>query len=94
MSVPSLGGFWYYILFIDDFFRKTWTYFLKCKKQKEILKGFREFKTLTGNLSRHKIKTLRTDNRGEYTSDLLKSFVKKHELRASIPFLITHNKTG
>ena len=33
MSIPSLGGFWYYILFIDDFSRKTWIYFLKCKDQ-------------------------------------------------------------
>ena len=89
MFVPSLGGFWYYILFIDDFSRKTWIYFLKCKESKEILKRFKEFKTLTENLSGHKIKTLRTENGGEYTSDL---FIEFCELRGSIPFLVTHNK--
>ena len=31
MSIRSLGGFWYYILFIDDFSQKTWIYFLKYK---------------------------------------------------------------
>ena len=43
MFVPSLGGFWYYILFIDDFSKKTWIDFLKCKESKEILKRFKEF---------------------------------------------------
>ena len=71
MSVPSLGGFWYYILFID-FSRKTWIYFLKWKESEEILKRFKEIKTLTENLSGHKIKTLRTSNGGD-----LKNFVKK-----------------
>ena len=28
MSVPSLGGSLYYIIFVDDFCRKTWIYFL------------------------------------------------------------------
>ena len=73
----ALGGFWYYILFIDDFSRKTWIYFLKCKESEEILKRFKEFKTLSENLSRHKIKTLRTDNGREYTLDLFKGFCKE-----------------
>ena len=72
MSVPSLGGFWYYILFIDDFSRKTSIYFFKCKQSEEILKRFKEFKILTENFSGHKIKTLTIDNGGEYTSDLFK----------------------
>ena len=38
MSVPSLGGFWNYILLIDDFSRKTWIYFLKCKELEESLR--------------------------------------------------------
>ena len=78
MFVPSLGGFWYCILFIDDFSRKTWIYFLKCKESEEILKRFKEFKTLTENLSGHKIKPLGTDNGGEYTLDLFKGFCKKN----------------
>ena len=32
MSIPSLGGFSYYILLIDDISRKRWIYFFKCKE--------------------------------------------------------------
>ena len=77
MSVPSLGGFLYYILFIKDFSRKTWIYLIKCKESEEILKRFKEFKFLNKNLSGHRIKTLRTNNGGEYTSDLFKEFCKE-----------------
>jgi hypothetical protein len=31
VSVPSLGKSMYYVSFIDDFSRKTWTYFLRKK---------------------------------------------------------------
>ena len=37
MSSASLTGFEYYITFIDDFFRKTWIYFLRSKKSEEVL---------------------------------------------------------
>ena len=32
MSVASLSGFLYYIIFIDDYSRKTWIYFLNTKE--------------------------------------------------------------
>lgn len=40
MSVASLGGFWDYILFIDDYSRKAWIYFLKSKDFGEVLGRF------------------------------------------------------
>ena len=45
---------------------KTWIYFLKTKD--EVFSKFKEFKALIENLSEKKIKILRSDNGGEYTS--------------------------
>lgn len=74
MSTPSKGGALYHVIFVDDFSRKTWTYFLKFKKSEEILYRFKEFKALIGNSFRKKIKILRTDNGKQYTSKIIKQF--------------------
>jgi hypothetical protein len=66
MTVASLNGYLYYVLFIDDHSRKTWIYFLKNKDG--VLAKFQEFKAQVENLTRRKIKVLRSDNGGEYTS--------------------------
>jgi transposase InsO family protein len=67
-----LGGCEYYVTFIDDHSRKTWIYFLKTKS--EVFKRFQEFKALVENQTRRKIKVLRSDNGGEYTSTEFKNF--------------------
>ena len=33
MPINSLGGYLYYLTFMDDYFRKTWIYFLKKKDE-------------------------------------------------------------
>lgn len=77
MSVSSIGGCKYYIIFVDDFSRKTWIYFLKYKESEEVLSKFKDFKSITENLSGKKIKILRTDNGKEYTSEIFKQFCKE-----------------
>jgi hypothetical protein len=42
MTVASLNGYLYYVLFIDDHSKKTWIYFLKTKDG--VLAIFEEFK--------------------------------------------------
>ena len=51
MKTPYLGGIIYFLAFIDDFSRKTWTYFLK--QNSEAFEKFKEFKTLVENQSGH-----------------------------------------
>lgn len=57
MSHVSLRGFEYYVVFIDDFSRKTLIFFLKTKG--EVFKCFKEFKALVENHIGKKIKVLR-----------------------------------
>ena len=70
MSSSSLSGYVYYVSFIDDYSRKTWIYFLKNKD--EVFSKFKEFKTVIENHTEKKIKTLRSDNGGEFTSNEFK----------------------
>ena len=66
MSIASLSNNVYFALFIDDFNRMTWVYFLKTKSQ--VLSVFKSFKKMVETQSGQKVKVLRTDNGGEYTS--------------------------
>lgn len=74
MSVASSSGFLYYIIFIDDYSRKTWIYFLKSKESEEILERFKEFKAQVENFSGKRIEVLRYDNKGEYTHVSFRTF--------------------
>jgi hypothetical protein len=75
MTIASLSGYLYYVIFIDDYSRNMWIYFLKSKESEEFLVRFQEFKAQIENLTGRKIKTLRSDNGGAYTSKCFTDFV-------------------
>jgi hypothetical protein len=60
----SIGGCDYMIIFIDDFSREVWVYFLKHKN--DALTPFKQWKALVENQIGRKIKKLRTDNGLEF----------------------------
>jgi hypothetical protein len=66
MSSPSLSGCLYYVIFIDDYSRKCWIYFLKAKS--DIFDKIKEYKAFIENKTRKHIRILRTDNGGEFES--------------------------
>ncbi|KAL0457718.1 UNVERIFIED_CONTAM: Retrovirus-related Pol polyprotein from transposon TNT 1-94 [Sesamum latifolium] len=68
-----------FILFIDDFTRKMWVYFLKHKS--EAFETFKKFKTHVEKESDFEIKALRTDRDGEFTSNKFKAFYESHGIR-------------
>lgn len=76
LNPVSTGGNQYFLTFIDDYSRKTWVYFLKRKS--EVFEIFKEFKTLVERQSGCYIKVLRSDQGGEFTSDLFENFCKEH----------------
>jgi transposase InsO family protein len=59
------------------------------KTKDEVFIKFQEFKEKIENLTRKKIKTLRTDNRGEYASKEFVSFCKSAGTRREL--IISHN---
>jgi transposase InsO family protein len=75
VTVPSLGGYMYYVSFIDYFSRKTWIYFLRNKS--EVFERFKDFKTLVENQTEKRIKVLRTDNGGEFRGKEFYHFSKQ-----------------
>ena len=82
MPSISLSGYEYYVTFIDSYSRKTWIYFLKNKS--EVFGKFKEFKALIENHSKIRIKTLRLDNGGEYTSKDFEAFYKEEGINREL----------
>jgi transposase InsO family protein len=78
----SLGDNKYFTTFIDDYSRKTWAYFLKEKST--TFDVFKSFKNLVENERGYKIKTLRYDRCGEYTSSNFKIFADKRAFTTNL----------
>jgi transposase InsO family protein len=82
MSTPSLNGCLYYLIFIDDFSRKSWIYFLKAKN--ETFNKFLEFKALIEKQTGKHIRALRTDNGGEFESHQFDDFCKEAGIKRQL----------
>ena len=94
MSSVSLSGFEYFVIFIDDYSRKTWIYFMKTKSQ--VFSLFQEFKALVENQTGKKIKALRSDNGGEYVSNDFKDFCAQEGIRRewTVPYNPQQNEVA
>ena len=75
----SLGKSNYFLLFIDDFSRKTWVYFMKEKS--EVFENFKNFKALVEKESGLLIKVVRSDHEGEFTSNIFQKYCEDHGIR-------------
>ena len=71
-SVASTAKHRYYVIFVDDFSCKCWIFFMQNKS--ETYSKFCEFKTLVEKESGKQVKSLRSDNGGEYISGEFKDF--------------------
>nr|KYP35474.1 Retrovirus-related Pol polyprotein from transposon TNT 1-94 [Cajanus cajan] len=72
MSIASLNGSKYFLLFIDDFTRMSWVFFLKQKL--DVFAAFQKFKILVENEAGCQIKKLISDNETEYRAGKFKKF--------------------
>ena len=79
LNVCTMGGAEYFVTFIDDCTRYIWVYLLKRKS--DVFKCFKTWKALVENLSGKKLKMLRTDRGGEYTSSEFEEFLRSVGVR-------------
>ena len=74
MSIASYGGARYFVTFIDDYSRICRVYFMRTKD--EVFSKFKEYEAEVANQTDKRIKVLRTDNGGEYTSKQFEDYLK------------------
>ena len=92
IEVESLGGYIYFVTFIDDASRKTWVYLLKSKDQ--VFQNFQQFHAMVERETRKPLKSLRTDNGGEYISQEFKDYCSKHGIQHEKTVLGTPQHIG
>ena len=78
----SLGGSRYFLLIIDDFSRLTWVAVLQCKS--DAFEAFKHFKNLAETEKGVKIKALRSDRGGEFTSEEFSKFCLEHGIKRQL----------
>lgn len=92
MYIASLGGSLYFLLFIDDYTRMSWVYFLKYKSQ--VFENFRKFKILVKKQSGYSIKTLHTDREEEFLSEEFKKYCDDHSIHRQLTMPYTPEQNG
>ena len=91
MPIISMSGSRYVLTFIYDMSRFTWVFFLK--KIFEVLEKFIDYKDFVENASGRKIRTLISDNEGEYIkSNMLQICAKSGiNIEHTIPYTPQQN---
>ena len=86
-SVASKTKHRYYVIFFDDYSRRCWIFFMQ--KKSKTLSKFCEFKALVEKESGKQVKSLQSDNGGEYISGEFKDLCSKEEIRREL--IMPHN---
>ena len=91
LEAESLGGNRYFLTFIDDASRKVWVYFMKTKDQ--VFNYFKLFHVMVERETGKKLKCLRSDNGGEYTSKEFDAYCRSQGIRheKTVPRTPQHN---
>ena len=92
----SHSGYRYFILYIDDFSRTAWVYFLRSKKAEEVVSVFQEFQAMIDTqYPDYTIRKFRCDNgRGEYDNSFFRGILRVRGIsfQPSPPY--TQHKNG
>nr|CAD1820646.1 unnamed protein product [Ananas comosus var. bracteatus] len=89
---PSFNQKRYFLLFVDDYTRMMWIYFLEQKS--EAFSIFIQFKAYVEKQSGHQIKILRTDRGGEFTSHSFNNYCKENGIKRQLTVRHTPQQNG
>ena len=78
-----MGSFYYFITLIDNYNRRIWISFLKSKD--EAFGKFKEWHVMVEKESGRKLKKVRSDRGGEFTSSEFESYYKCHGIKRQKP---------
>ena len=92
VGARSLGGGEYFVMFIDDCTRHAWIYILQHKN--EVFPRFQEWKAQVEMSTGRQVKTLRSDNGGEYTSREFTSYLSKEGIKHELTTPHTPKQNG
>ena len=92
MQTISLGGAWYFLIFIDDRSRFTWAYFIRRKN--DVFKYFKEFRVKVEKQTGKYIKILRPDQGGEYTFGAFRRYCRENGIQHQFTVIDTPQQNG
>ncbi|KAL1479885.1 hypothetical protein MTO96_051506 [Rhipicephalus appendiculatus] len=92
ITPTSRGGSCYFVTFIDDYSRYTMVYPMKTKN--EVLQNFDKYRRMVENIHNTKVKTLRSDNGGEYTSKEFSMYLANHGIKHQLTIPGTPEQNG
>ncbi|CAN1152027.1 Retrovirus-related Pol polyprotein from transposon TNT 1-94, partial [Linum perenne] len=76
MRVKNVNGAKWFVTFIDDHSRQTWTYLMKEKSETRMI--FQQFYTMVHTQFNTKIQVLKTDNAKDYFNSILSNFLSQN----------------
>ena len=91
-NVHALGGYEYFITFMDDYSKFGYVYLMH--KKSDTLDKFIELKAESRNQLGKRIKALRSNRVGEYMSTQFDSFLKEHEIISQLSAPGTPQQNG
>ncbi|GJS47878.1 retrovirus-related pol polyprotein from transposon RE1 [Tanacetum coccineum] len=94
MSTSSWSDNKYFVLFIDDYTRMCWVYFLSSKAS--VFSIFKTFKKLVEVQSGGTLRILRNDNGGEYTSNEFEDLLRQQGVihQVTVPYSPQQNRVS
>lgn len=86
MPTESLGGHKYFVTFIDDFSKKIFAF--PITRKSDVFDIFVEFKTMAEKQTGKQLKTLRSDNGGEYVNSRFDTYCRENGIihQKTVPY--------